>query len=346
MDRSGIITTIAGSGRRGFGGDGGPATAARLHYPLNLVVDGAGNLYISDSYNSRIRKVDPSGIITTISGTGRRGFSGDGGPAFQAQLNLPRGVALDGAGNLYIADTSNSRIRVVKTQSRLTGDRIYYFPHLSVGASWQTTITYINYSAQEVTCRTEFLSDHGSPLPVSFPGRGTVMNRTDVLPPGGSIHEETDVELAAPLMPGWAMAACTGPVKASLLFRQYDSEGLPVAEAGVNATTVPATRFVTFAEQAEGKSGTGVAYANPSATPAVVTFTARDTAGQTLASVVRTVLPKGHDAQVMAGLIGFPSFTGSLDITSTVPIVSLSLNFEAAPVFSSLPPGEVDETGP
>ena len=343
VDPSGIITTIAGSGRRGFGGDGGPATAARLHYPLNLVVDGAGNLYISDSYNSRIRKVDPSGIITTIAGTGRRGFSGDGGPAVQAQLHLPRGVALDGAGNLYIADTNNSRIRFVQTKSLLTGDRIYYFPHLSVGASWQTTITYINYSSREVACVTEFLSDHGTPLPVSFPGRGMLDSRTDVLPPGGSVHEETDVELGAPLAPGWAMAACTGPVKASLLFRQYDSEGEPVAEAGVNATIVPATRFVTFAEQAEGKSGTGVAYANPSATPAVVTFTARDTSGQTLASVVRTVLPKGHDAQVMAGLIGFTSFTGSLEITSTEPIVSLSLNFEAAPVFSSLPPGEVDE---
>ena len=226
------------------------------------------------------------------------------------------------------------------------GPTTYYFPHLAVGASWQTTLTYINDSPEEVTCETEFISDHGTPLLVSFPGQGTVMDRTDVLPAGGSVHEETDVELGAMLAPGWAKASCTRPVKASLLFRQYDSEGNPVAEAGVNAAAVAATRFVTFAEQAQGKTGTAVAYANPSETAAHVTFTAKDTAGQTLASVVRTVLPDGHDAHVMSRLFGFTSFSGSLEITSKVPIVSLSLNFEAAPVFSSLPPGEVEESAP
>ena len=222
----------------------------------------------------------------------------------------------------------------------------YYFPHLAVGASWQTTLTYINDSSREVACVTEFLSDHGTPLMVSFPGRGTVMARTDVLPPGGSVHEQTDVDLGSMLVPGWAKAACTGPVKASLLFRQYNSEGIPVAEAGVNATAVPATRFVTFAEQEEGMTGTAVAYANPSETAAHVTFTAKDTEGQTLASVVRTLLSEGHDAQVMSALFGFTNFIGSLEITSTEPIVSLSLNFEATPVFSSLPPGEVEESAP
>ena len=105
---------------------------------------------------------------------------------------------------------------------------------------------------------------------------------------------------------------------------------------------VPATRFVTFAEQGEGRFGTGVAYANPSDTAALVTFTVGDAAGQTLASVDRTLLAGGHDAQNMAGLFDLTSFTGSLEITSTEPIVSLSLNFEADPVFSSLSPGEVD----
>ena len=168
------------------------------------------------------------------------------------------------------------------------------------------------------------------------------INRTDVLPPGGSVHEETNVDLSAPLAPGWVLATCTGPVKASLLFRQHNSEGVPVAEAAVNAATVPATRFVTFAEQGEGKNGTGVAYANPSDTSAMLTFTARDADGQMLASVDETLLPRGHDAQNMAPLFGLTSFTGSLEITSTEPIVSLSLNVEADPVFSSLPPGELD----
>ena len=223
-----------------------------------------------------------------------------------------------------------------------TGGQIYYFPHLAVGQKWQTTITYINYSSQEVRCTTEFLSDQGTPLMVSFADKGTVPSRTDVLPPGGSVHQETNVELNAPLAPGWARATCSGPVKASLLFRLHNSEGVPIAEGGVNATTVPATRFVTFAERGEGQPGTGVAYANPSPTEAVITFTARDADGQMLASVDKNLSPNGHAAQNMAPLFALSSFTGSLEVTSTAPIVSLSINAEAAPVFSSLPPGELD----
>ena len=223
-----------------------------------------------------------------------------------------------------------------------TEDRIYYFPHLAVGDNWQTTITYINYSREQVTCQTDFISDRGSPLMVSFAELGTVDSRTDVLPPGGSVHQETDVALSAPLAPGWALANCSGPVQASLLFRWYNSEGMPVAEAGVNAATVPATRFVTFAEQGEGKNGTGVAYANPSDTAALVTFTARDADGEVLAIEDLMLPPNWHGAQNMSPLFDLSSFTGSLEVTSTEPIVSLSLNFEAAPVFSSLPAGELD----
>ena len=177
---------------------------------------------------------------------------------------------------------------------------------------------------------------------VSFATKGTDISRDDVLPPGGSVHQETNVELSALPAPGWARATCSGPVKASLLYRQHDSEGLPTGEAAVNATTVPATRFVTFAEQGEGKNGTGVAYANPSATSALVTFTAKDEDGEILASFDLTLLPNGHGAQNVKPLFGLNSFTGSLEIISTEPIVSLSLNNEAAPVFSSLPPGELD----
>ena len=149
------------------------------------------------------------------------------------------------------------------TSPSVTGGPTYYFPHLAVGEGWQTTITYINYSTQEVNCQTDFLSDQGTPLMVSFAGRGTVVRRTDVLPPGGSVHQETKVELSAPLAPGWARATCSGPVKASLLYRRYNSEGMPTGEAGVNAATVPATRFVTFAEQGEGQFGTGVGLCQP-----------------------------------------------------------------------------------
>ena len=175
---------------------------------------------------------------------------------------------------------------------------------------------------------------------VSSAGLGRVVSRTDVLPPGGSVHEETNVDLSAPLALGWARATCSGPVKASLLFRRYNSEGVSTAEGGVNAAAVLATRFVTFAEQGEGQFGTGVAYANLSPTAADVTFTAWDTAGQVLASATRKLLPGGHGAENRVPQFGLTSFTGSIKITSTEPIVSLALNFEADPVFSSLPPGE------
>ena len=129
MDAAGTITTVAGSGRSGFGGDGGPAVAAQLRNPAGVALDAAGNLYIADSFNHRIRKVDAAGTITTVAGSGRSGYGGDGGPAVAAQLNQPAGVALDGAGNLYIADLFNHRIRKVDAAGVITtvaGDGTFF----------------------------------------------------------------------------------------------------------------------------------------------------------------------------------------------------------------------------
>ena len=113
MDTSGTISTVAGTERSGFGGDGASAVQARLSHPNDVAVDGAGNLFIADSFNNRIRKVDSAGVISTVAGTGRSGFSGDGASAVQARLSRPSGVAVDGAGNLFIADMGNNRIRKV-----------------------------------------------------------------------------------------------------------------------------------------------------------------------------------------------------------------------------------------
>ena len=120
VDTAGIITTVAGSGSLGFGGDGGVATSAMLNFPNSVAVDGSGNLYIADTGNRRIRKVDTAGIITTVAGNGAAVFSGDGGPATAAGIWDPTGVAVDGAGNLYIADTNNNRIRKVDTAGIIT----------------------------------------------------------------------------------------------------------------------------------------------------------------------------------------------------------------------------------
>jgi hypothetical protein len=110
VSASGIITTVAGVGGSGFGGDGGAATAASLNHPEGVAVDNAGNIYIADSFNNRIRKVNASGTITTVAGNGSPGFTGDG-VATQVAVNDPSGVAVDNNGNLYIADNASHRVR-------------------------------------------------------------------------------------------------------------------------------------------------------------------------------------------------------------------------------------------
>ncbi|WP_244308496.1 hypothetical protein [Streptomyces monomycini] len=116
----GTITTVAGTGTAGYTSDGGPATSSQLNYPLFVTLDDAGNLYIGDQSNQRVRKVTADGIITTIAGTGTAGYVDDGGPAISTRLYNPRGVALDRAGNLYIADGSNARVRGVTSVATMT----------------------------------------------------------------------------------------------------------------------------------------------------------------------------------------------------------------------------------
>jgi len=113
IDTRGIITTIAGNGSEGFGGDGGPATAAILNFPSNVFPDNLGNLYIADQANNRIRKINASGIINTIAGNGTTGYSGDGGQAINAAINYPGSVKVDARGNVYIADSRNYRVRKI-----------------------------------------------------------------------------------------------------------------------------------------------------------------------------------------------------------------------------------------
>jgi uncharacterized protein (TIGR03437 family) len=120
IDTAGIITTVAGNGLDGFSGDGGSATSASMSFPLGLAMDQAGNVYFTDGNNNRVRRITPSGIISTVVGNGKGGFGGDGGPAISASLNIPSDLAFDPAGNLYIADAGNNRVRKVDTSGTIT----------------------------------------------------------------------------------------------------------------------------------------------------------------------------------------------------------------------------------
>jgi len=210
----------------------------------------------------------------------------------------------------------------------------YYFAHLAFGGGWQTTLTLVNYGPQTTTCTTTFFSDAGDPLNVPFADE-TNSTRTDNLAGGAEVHLQTQSAEGGALLTGWAKAQCSGPVKASLLYRLIDN-GVAKGEAGVNAMTAPATEFVSFAQTA-----TGVAYANPSSEAATVTFTVLDVNGNQLGSKTITLQPNEHGAANIGPMLNLGSFTGSVQIVSTQPIAVLLLNAEAYPVFSSLPPADL-----
>ena len=146
-----IVTTIAGTGESGFSGDGGPARAARLSFPVQIAFDSVGNLFILECGNSRVRRIDPSGVITTVAGTGVPGFSGDGGPATAAQINIgdgtfidAGGIATDPGGSVYIADTNNNRVRRIDRASGVMTTIVEGFSVRAVTTDAQGNIYYAN----------------------------------------------------------------------------------------------------------------------------------------------------------------------------------------------------------
>jgi hypothetical protein len=121
INTAGIITTIAGTGVVGYAGDNGQATSAKLNTPCGMIFDAAGNLYIADTWNNAVRKIDTTGVITTVVGTGTAGYNGDGIAATSAQLYKPAGLVFDKSGNLYISDYGNNRIRKVTNVGQVVG---------------------------------------------------------------------------------------------------------------------------------------------------------------------------------------------------------------------------------
>jgi len=207
---------VAGTGTAGFSGDGGPATAAQLNGPIGLAVDSEDSLYIADQSNFRIRKVTAAGVISTVAGTGTAGFSGDGGPATVAQLNLPTGVAVDSAGDLYIADPGNFTVRKVS----LASSSGTFFPQVAVGGGYSTSFAVTNTGATVSAGNLTLTDQQGNPLTVSgelTDSSGTTQSAitgsafTFIVPAGGTIFlSASGPAPTSPAKSGWARLTSSG----------------------------------------------------------------------------------------------------------------------------------------
>ncbi len=203
---TGIISTVAGNGTAGYSGDGGAATSAEINFPYGVAVDSAGNIYIADNGNQRIRKVTVStGIISTVAGNGIVGYSGDGGPATSAELDSPTGVAVDSAGNIYIADLENYRIRKVTASTGkistvagtgtqgysgdggpATSAELYYATGVAVDSAGNIYISdVVNERIRKVTAATGIINTVAGDGTGGFSGDGGLATSAELSAPWG-----------------------------------------------------------------------------------------------------------------------------------------------------------------
>jgi hypothetical protein len=199
----------------GYGGDGGPAADAPLNGPAGVALDAAGNLFITDSGNGRVRRVDAmTGVITTVAGTGGFGSGGDGGPAASALLRNPHGVAVDAAGNLYIADTYNQRVRRVAAAVREGEPATYAFTirNTSPASTDPVTVTSVVDTLLGDLTGAALAANGGADL---------------VLAPGASFT----FSVTGP-------APAAGPVAGTVTVTAHDDEGTPATASHTETVTV------------------------------------------------------------------------------------------------------------
>jgi sugar lactone lactonase YvrE len=350
---SGIITTIAGASTGhlvqsgpftmtsydgGFSGDGGPATRALLNSPEGLAVDKAGNIYISDTWNYRVRKIDAStGIIETIAGTGVKGFSMENGPATSAQITFSCGIAVNTAGRVYFADQFNHRIRAL-TPTGATPVSQRALAHVAAGGTWTTGIVVMNTGIQPGKFSIAFRDDYGNPLSLPFKsGPATALTGTVVAQ--GSMYFEAG-NPQAEVKAGWGQIDADPSILVHAVFRNRSSGGL-YYEAGVASSAAAREIVIPFDATTFEATGapfyTGLAIANVERASAAPTCTARDSSGIVIPNAVLlpSLNPLGHYSGYM-----YPALTGkrgTITCTSNTNLAATAFRFIGNDAFSSLP---------
>ena len=276
VDTAGNITTVAGTGSTGSTGDSGPAGSAQIGIPYGIAVDASGNLYLSDVIHHVVRKVDSSGNISTIAGTGAQGYSGDNGPAASAKLYYPASLAVDGSGNLYIADTDNSRVRMVAAASgnitTVAGNGVFGFG--GDGSKATTALLYYPYGVAVDAAGNLYIADYNNERIRQVNPSGIV----NTIAGNGNYSYAGDggLALGATFRHPYAVSA-DGQGNVTVVDQTNNAVRLLTPESGVSVLTIQSSHVGTFAAGQTGatysvtvSNGLGAAAAN---SPVTVTET-------------------------------------------------------------------------
>ncbi len=315
---AGLITTCAGNGISGFSGDGGPATSAQLGEAKGVAIDAAGNLYIGDANNNRIRRVTPAGFISTVSGNGTSGYGGDSGPAVAAYLNGPHGVAVDTAGNLYVANQGNDRVRRIEAVNVAPT----FFPQVAVGGGYSTLFTITNTGGEAVSGNLILRDQRGGSLTVSgtltdaFGATQQASGSTFAIevPAGGTVFfSASGLTAGSPTTVGWAQLQCIGGSLSAVATFEYAAGGKTQTMVGVlqseplQSATIPIDN-----DDSQGKQIV-YAVANPSDQHITIKLTLVGQNGTVVNDTVTVPLGPGEQtARYVWQDLAVPRFKGSL----------------------------------
>ncbi len=351
VTKSGIISTIAGGGSDT--GEGIPATSAKLGGPYGLTFDSAGNLYFAD-ITTRVRKVTPAGLIYTVAGISRSGFSGDGGPAIAAQFNYPQRVALDSAGNLYVSDTQNHRIRRIEG---VAGGRTI-FPQIAAGGGYTTRFMIGNSGSDDLSGTLTLTDQQGNPLVVTgtvdYPGaavQNTAASAFPIsIPPGGVGFITATLPANGPVRAGWAQVDSSGGTIYGVATYEYVLAGTMQGTTGVlpsqpaQYATIPVDYDITQSRRL------GYAVANTGDSPITIKLAVVDQTGSVVDDSTSITLDPGEQtAKFLDQDFISPQFKGSIVLRgqnrATFAAVALVQNhdlFSIVPVIAAKAPGIPD----